>query len=91
MGGMQRWDTPEKIAAAMDELADTMPGWEPPAAHGVVLVPPRLLGTSDVRFPVVNVGAHGLPALVMGSITGRSYDEALRQQIVDGERAALFS
>lgn len=55
----------------MRALADSMPGWQPCAAHGVVLVPPDALGTTDVRFPVVNVEAHGLPALVLGVITGR--------------------
>ena len=67
----EQWDTPEKIGAAARWLADTMPGWVPPLAYGVVLVPEDSLGTAQVRFPVVNVGAHGLPALVMGAITGR--------------------
>jgi hypothetical protein len=72
----QRWETPEKIAAAMRQLAASMPGWQPPAAHGVVLVPPDASGTTDVHFPVVNVATHGLPALVLGVITGRRHETA---------------
>lgn len=76
LGTERRWETPEAIAAAMRELTDSMPGWRPCAAHGVVLVPPDASGTGDVRFPVVNVGAHGLPALVLGVITGRRNETA---------------
>lgn len=60
MSRRQRWDTPEKIDAAMRELVATMPGWVSPAAHGVVLVSQDSLGAPDVHFPVVNVGAHAL-------------------------------
>jgi hypothetical protein len=76
VGPEQRWETPERIAAAMRQLADSMPGWQPPAAHGVVLVPPDASGTTDVHFPVVNVATHGLPALVLGVITGRRHETA---------------
>lgn len=82
----RQWDTPEKIDAASRELAASMPGWVPPAAHGVVLVPQLSLGTEEVHFPVVNVGAHGLPALVMGSITGRR-DETETYEIEPDELA----
>lgn len=76
MGVAEQWDTPEKIDAAARMLVDTLPGWVPPAAHGVVLVPPDSIGTPEVTFPVVNVDAHGLPALVMGAITGRRFETA---------------
>ncbi len=68
--GPEQGDTPEKVDAQRGLQMDTMPGWVPPVAHGVVLVPPDSSGTADVRYPVVNVGSHGLPTLVMGAITG---------------------
>jgi hypothetical protein len=67
----ETWDTADKIANAMQRFGDRMHGWRAPAAYGVVLVPQSCLGTSSVRFPVVNVPVHGLPAMVMGLITGR--------------------
>lgn len=55
----------------MQHFASRMSGWQTPAAYGVVLVPQSLLGTSGVHFSVVNVPVHGLPAMVMGLLTGR--------------------
>lgn len=68
----------------MRELVATMPGWVAPSAHGVVLVSPEMIGTAQVRFPVVNVGAHGLPALVMGAVTGRR-DETATYEVAPEE------
>lgn len=42
----------------------------------MVLVYPDKVGSADVRFPVGNVGAHNLPALVMGVLTGRVAESA---------------
>jgi hypothetical protein len=69
-------DTPEKIDAVMAAMAASMSGWVAPAAYAVTLVPPDALGTTSVRFPVVNVGAHGFPALALGEVTGRRSETA---------------
>lgn len=69
-------DTPEKINAVMAAMAASMPGWVPPAAYGVTLVPAEAIGTTSVRFPVVNVGVHGFPALALGEVTGRRSETA---------------
>ena len=88
----ETWETPEKIAVAMRRFAGRMRGWEAPAAYGVVLVPQSRLGTSAVHFSVVNVPVHGLPAMVMGLLTGRrseagTYD--LSPSELDGAIALL--
>jgi hypothetical protein len=67
----EAWETVEEINAAKERLSARMPRWRMPAAYGVVLVPEAKLGTDDVRFPVVNNPVHGLPALVLGLVTGR--------------------
>lgn len=71
--GREVWDTQEKIDAAKQRLAERIPGWQTPAVYGVVLVPPASLETSEVIFPVVNVAVHGLPAPVLGLLTGRRH------------------
>ncbi len=65
------WATPEQIDAAKARLRARMPGWQDPAAFGVALVAPSAVGSAEVSFPVVNNPVHGLPALVLGLITGR--------------------
>lgn len=67
------WPTLELIQAAVDRLLDQLPGWTPPAAYGVALVPASADSSSPKwSFPVVNVGwLHRLPALVLGVVTGR--------------------
>lgn len=67
----ERWSTPELIQAAVDRFTDQLPGWEPPEAYGVALVPRDTADSADWEFPVVNVGLHRLPALVLGIVTGR--------------------
>lgn len=69
-------DTPEKIDAVMAAMAASMPGWVPPAAYGLTLVPMDALGRTSVRFPVVNVGAHAFPALALAEVTGRRSETA---------------
>lgn len=63
----EQWDTIEAIMTAKERLATRMPGWLAPQTYGVTLVP---AGSSEVRFPVVNVPVHELPSLVLGLITG---------------------
>jgi hypothetical protein len=72
----EAWDTQEKIDEAKRRLAARMPGWQVPAAYGIALVPDADLATSEVSFPVVNVPVHGLPALVLGLLTGRRHESA---------------
>lgn len=76
MGVTGPLDTPEKIDAVVADMAASMHGWVPPAAYGVTLVPEDALGTTAVRFPVVNVGVHGFPALALGEVTGRRDETA---------------
>jgi uncharacterized protein (TIGR03083 family) len=59
------WTTRAELSAAADRFRAAMPGWEPPAAHGIA----KLSG-GTVRFPVVNVDAHGLPALALSRVCG---------------------
>ncbi len=61
----ERWTTRADVAAAAARFRAAIPGWQPPAAYGVG----RVSGNGIV-FPVVNVGAHGLPALVVASVCG---------------------
>lgn len=64
----ERWSTRELIQDAVDRFTGQLPGWEPPVAYGAALVPD---GADECTFPVVNVGLHRLPALVLGVVTGR--------------------
>lgn len=86
----KQWDTPEKIGAAARQLAGMLAGWVPPAAYGVLLVPADSLGTAQVRFPVVNVDTHGLPALVMGPITERR-DQTATYEVEPEQRGRLHT
>lgn len=82
-------DTPEKINAKMAAMAASMPGWVPPAAYGVTLVPAEAIGTTSVRFPVVNVGVHGFPALALGEVTGRRSETATYEVSADALARAV--
>ena len=72
----ERWETVAEIDAAVQRFTDQLPGWRLPEAYGVVFVPPDKVGTREVTFPVVNVGLHRLPALVLGLLTGRADETA---------------
>lgn len=61
----ERWSTLEQIEAALARYEQRMPGWIRPAAYAVGVVDEH--GT---RFPVVNVGAHPLPAVILAGICG---------------------
>lgn len=56
---MNRWETPEQVAAALDRFEGAIPGWVRPRAHGLVL---------NGEVVVWNLGAHPLPAAVMASV-----------------------
>ncbi len=86
----EAWDTQEKIDAAKQRLAARMPGWRAPTAYGVALVSQASLETSEVRFPVVNVPVHGLPALVLGLLTGRR-DESGTYELSPNELEAAIA
>jgi hypothetical protein len=63
------WETVDEIEAVLAWFERQIPGWRRPVAHGVTLVRGGAPGT--VRFPVVNVAGHDLPAVVMALVTGR--------------------
>lgn len=82
-------------------MSEQIPLWKPPAAHAAVLVPHEQLDSTDVLFPVINVGTHRLPALIMGIITGRvdgsgtyelSRDDLLRavEMLTPAEAARMY-
>jgi hypothetical protein len=56
---MDRWQTREQIAEALDRFESAIPGWVRPRAHGLV---------SDGEIAVWNVGTHMLPAVVMAGV-----------------------
>lgn len=88
---MQQWDTPEKIAAAMDDLSEVhFPGstWAPMYQH------PNLNAWRTILDQLPHEPRARNFAVFIASLdapVSSPYDEALRQQIADGERAALFS
>lgn len=75
---MEQWRTAQDIAAAHDRFAATLPGWHPPYAHGVGLIPPDAWTPCADHFPVVNVGPKSLPGVVLADVIGyRSGTQAL--------------
>lgn len=52
-------------------------------------VPQASLGTHVVNFPVVNVPVHGLPALVLGLLTGRRGQSATYELTPNELEAAI--
>ncbi|NHA67927.1 hypothetical protein [Phycicoccus flavus] len=62
------WSTPDGLAAIRDHLAGELEGWRAPAAWAVGVSPAS--STPDWVYPHVNTpgGAHGLPAVVLGTI-----------------------
>lgn len=61
-----------------------MSGWQPPAAYAV-----GGLTRDGVAFPVVNVGAHGLPGLVVSSVCGYRSGNATHPLTGDQLRRAI--
>lgn len=59
------WLTRSDIAQAAGRFHAALAGWKPPAAYGIAA-----LSSAGATFPVVNVGTHGLPALVAATVTG---------------------
>jgi hypothetical protein len=83
---MEQWETVEAIAAAKRRLMDRMPGWVTPATYGVVLVQH---GSTEVKFPVVNVPLHELPSVVLGLVTGQRAGSATYEMTPSELEAAV--
>jgi hypothetical protein len=61
----ERWSTLDQIQAALARHERRMPGWIRPDAYAV--------GVDDgqgTRFPMVNVGTHPLPAVILAEVCG---------------------
>jgi hypothetical protein len=61
----ERWSTLEQIQEALARHEQRMPGWVRPAAYAVGVVDEQ-----GARFPVVNVGTHPLPAVILAEVCG---------------------
>lgn len=72
------------VVEAAARFRDAMPDWQPPVAHGVGVV-----SGDEVVFPVVNVGAHGLPALVVANVCGYRSGNATHPLTCDQLRLAI--
>jgi hypothetical protein len=64
------WRTSEELAAARETIAASIDGWAPPAAYAVGLT--SATSSAEYEFPVVNVGEHYLPAVVLAKTIGYS-------------------
>jgi len=62
------WRTPEELAAARETIAASIEGWKPPAAYAVGLT--SATSSAEYEFPVINVGDHYLPAVVLAKTIG---------------------
>ena len=67
----ERWETVEQIDAARERFIGAIDGWANPEAHGLGFVPAGDAPAAE-HFPVVNVRAHFLPAVVAATVTGYS-------------------
>ncbi len=63
-----QWSTPEQIAAAQETIAASIDGWREPAVWAVGLT--SASSSAEVDFPVINVGEHYLPAVVLAKTLG---------------------
>ncbi|MEV4415853.1 hypothetical protein [Catellatospora sp. NPDC049609] len=63
----EQWRTIAELDAARDRFEAAIPGWERPAAFGVA----RLVN-GEPEFARIAVGDGLLPAVVLGTIVGRS-------------------
>jgi hypothetical protein len=57
------WTTPAELDAARETIAASIEGWVPPAAYAVGLT--SATSSAEYEFPVINVGDHYLPAVVL--------------------------
>jgi uncharacterized protein (TIGR03083 family) len=80
----ERWTTRAEIIAAAARLFGEMPDLQPPAAHGIAA-----MSRDGATFPVVNVGAHGLPALVAARVCGYRSGNATHSLTQDQLRLAI--
>ncbi|AEI12252.1 hypothetical protein [Cellulomonas gilvus] len=67
---MDRWETAEQVLGARRELETAIPGWRPPAAHGVGLVPSAAPGPAPEHFALLNTWEHRLPGVVVATVVG---------------------
>jgi hypothetical protein len=68
----EQWSTKEDIAAALARFESAVPGWEAPHAYGI-----GLATEDDTVFPVINVRAHYLPAVVLARVCGHRCGSAV--------------
>ena len=64
------WTTPAELEAARETIAASIDGWVPPAAYAVGLT--SATSSAEYEFPVINVGDHYLPAVVLAKTIGYS-------------------
>jgi hypothetical protein len=62
------WRTPEELEAAKRTIAASIDGWTEPAAYAVGLT--SATSSAEYEFPVINVGEHYLPAVVLAKTIG---------------------
>jgi len=62
------WTTPDELAAARETIAASIEGWKRPAAYAVGLT--SATSSAEYDFPVINVGDHYLPAVVLAKTIG---------------------
>ena len=69
----ERWETPEEIVAVRERLEASLPGYVRPAAYAVGLLDPDApdAPATDV-FPLVNVDANYLPAVILADVCGHA-------------------
>ncbi|APU16770.1 MULTISPECIES: hypothetical protein [Actinoalloteichus] len=81
----EQWSTPDAIATARGLLEQALPGWRRPAAYGL-----GHLVDGDAVFPVVNVGEHFLPAVVLATVCGHSAGTAVYELDAAGLDEAIM-
>jgi hypothetical protein len=64
------WTTPAELDAARETIAASIEGWVTPAAYAVGLT--SATSSAEYEFPVINVGDHYLPAVVLAKTIGYS-------------------
>lgn len=63
-----QWSTPEQLAAARQTIAASIEGWQEPAVWAVGLT--SATSSAEFDFPVINLGEHYLPAVVLAKTIG---------------------
>ena len=75
MSSSIRWETPEEILAARDQLERDLEGYRRPAAYALGMVDSSADGhpRADDVFPVINHAANMLPAVVLATVCGHTH------------------